>query len=182
MKSGLIALLVILGVSLGAKAQDMGVVAGIRSDSADAENSGYNVNSKTDWQVGGVAKFALHEKWNLRTGFVYLQRSYEIAPSGGTSTDWKFTYFEIPVGIMYKFSDFGGAFVGPAIDLNVSKDCGSGSCSGVNSTILPIQIGASFKFAPQMGFEFYYETSSSKIADGVTNPKAVAANFMITFD
>lgn len=179
MKSGLIALLMVLGLASTVQAQDMGIVAGMRSDSADTDVSGASVNSKTNWQVGGVAKFDLHPTWQIRTGFIYLQRSYEYK-MGTTSTDMKFTYFEVPVGILYKFSDFGGAFIGPALDMNVSKDCNS--CTGVQSMVVPIQLGASFKFAPQVGMEFYFETGASKIADGLTSPKAVAVNLMITFD
>lgn len=182
MKSGLIALLMVFGFSFTASAQDMGIVLGMRSDSADADTAGASITSKTNWQVGGIAKFDIQDKWQIRSGFVYLQRSYEYKASASSSTDLKFTYFEVPVGVLYKFSDFGGAFIGPALDFNVSKDCGSSTCSGVNSMVIPIQLGASFKFAPQMGLEFYYEMSSSKIADGVKDPKAVAVNFMITFD
>lgn len=181
MKSGLIALLMVLGFAGAAHAQDLGIVAGMRSDSADAETAGDSINSKTDWQFGGIAKFDIHNAWQIRSGFIYLQRSYEYK-SGGASNDLKFTYFEVPVGILYKFSDFGGAFIGPALDMNVSKDCGSVSCSGVNSTLIPIQLGASFKFAPQFGLEFYYEMVGGKLADGVKDPKAVAVNLMITFD
>lgn len=179
MKSGLIALLLAFGMGSFAQAQDMGIIAGMRSDSADTDVTGGSVTGKTGWQVGGIAKFELAPTWQIRTGFVYLQRSYEFK-AGGASTDLKFTYFEVPVGAVYKFSDFGGAFLGTALSMNVSKDCNN--CTGVQSLVTPIQLGASFKFAPQVGMEFYFETGASKIADGLTQPKAVAVNLMITFD
>lgn len=165
-----------------ASAQDVGVIAGIRSDSADAKTSGYKVEGKNSFNVGGIAKFELAESWNIRTGFVYTQRFYEIKNGSTSLGESKFTYFEIPVGVLYKFSDFGGAFLGPNLAFNISKDCAGGTCTSANSTPIGLQLGASFKFAPQMGFEFYYETMMSKIEDQIENPKAIVANFMVTFD
>lgn len=183
MKLGLVALLMVLGFTGVAQAQDFGIIAGIRSDSADTDVAGASLNSMTDWQFGGIAKFDVAPVLQIRSGLTYLQRSYE-SKSGGVSTDLKFTYVEVPVGLLWKFSDFGGAFIGPAFDMNVSKDCGGGSssCSGVSSLLTPIQLGGSFKFAPNFGLEFYFETVPGKLADGVKDAKAVALNLMITFD
>jgi hypothetical protein len=180
MKSLLI--MCVLAFGWVAQAQDVGVVVGLRSDSADAETTGDSITGKSSFQAGAIAKFDLKDAWGIRTGFIYAQRAYEYKAAAGGSTDLKFTYFEVPVGLMYKFSDYGGAFLGPAIAFNVSKDCGSGTCEGTNSAPMGLQLGASFKFAPQLGAEFYFETGFSKIADGVKSPKAVMANLLITFD
>ncbi|MFN7728168.1 MAG: outer membrane beta-barrel protein [Bdellovibrio sp.] len=180
MKMFVMSLIVIMGFA--AQAQDVGVVLGIRGDSADAKTTNQKTQGKTNFQAGAVAKFEVHEAWQVRTGFLYTQRFYEFSSSSNNLGDAKFTYFEIPVGLMYKFSDFGGAFVGPNLAFNIAKDCPGGTCQGVSSAPIGLQVGASFKFAPQMGFEFYYETMFSKVADEVENPRAIIANFMITFD
>ncbi|MBX2996769.1 MAG: outer membrane beta-barrel protein [Bdellovibrionaceae bacterium] len=172
---------VVMMMGFAAQAQDVGIVLGIRGDNAEAKTTGVKVNGKTNFQGGAVAKFEIQDAWNVRTGFMYTQRNYELT-SGAAAVDAKFTYFEIPVGLMYKFSDFGGAFLGANLGFNLSKDCGGGTCEGVSSAPIGMQLGASFKFAPQMGFEFYYERLFSKVADNLENPNAVAANFMITFD
>jgi len=183
MKSWLFALILLCGGI--AQAQSIAVILGVRSDNADSDtNYDTGVSGETGYQAGAIGKFDLAEQWQIRSGFIYSSRAYSVTPNGTTvSSDWKFTYFEIPLGLEYKFSDFGGAFIGPAVALNVSKDCGSGvTCSGVNNAPVSFQIGASFKFAPNFGAEVYYEGGASKVANGLNNPKAVIANFMIAFD
>ena len=180
MKAFLFALLMTVGVY--AQAQDMGVIVGARADSADATTAGLTTQGKTNFQVGAIAKFELKDAWQIRSGFIYTQRNYTLQLGSNDIGDLKFTYFEIPVGLLYKFSDFGGAFVGTSLDFNVSKSCPGGSCTGVSSMPIGMQVGASFKFAPQMGAEIYYEALTSKLADNAEAPKAVIVNFMVTFD
>lgn len=180
MKSLLIALTMMFGFA--AQAQDVGIIAGYRADSADAETSGLTVEGKGGFQFGAVAKFEVHNAWQVRSGFIYTQRAYEVKSGGVSLADTKFTYFEVPANILYKFSDYGGAFIGPAVAFNVSKNCGDADCEGVSSAPLFLQFGASFKFAPQLGAEIYYEMGMSKIANELKSPRAVMANFMITFD
>ena len=180
MKAFLFALLMTVGAF--AQAQDLGVVVGARADSADATTKGYTDAGKTNFQIGAIAKFDLKDAWQIRSGFIYTQRNYTLQNGTTDIGDLKFTYFEIPVGLLYKFSDFGGAFIGPSLDFNVSKTCPGGACTGVSGMPIGMQVGASFKFAPQMGAEIYYETLSSKLADEAEAPKAVVVNFMVTFD
>lgn len=179
----IVGVLFALGLSSTVFAQDVGVVAGVRTDNVDGDN-GVEYKSKTNFQAGLIAKFDVAAPLQVRTGFLYVQRSYDVSLSGGPSEEFKATYFEVPVGLLYKFSDFGGAFIGPALSFNLSKDCPGGSCSGaeVNSSPLAIQVGGSFKFAPQIGFELYYETMTGELAKGAKSPRAVIANLMITFD
>lgn len=172
----------VLVLSSSAFAQDLGVVLGFRSDNADSDVAGSSIKGVTNIQGGMVAKFEISGPLHVRTGATYVQRAYT-TETAITSDTIKASYLEIPVGLMYKFSDYGGVFAGPAINMNIAKDCPGGCAnSNVNSSPMTIQFGGSFKVAPQFGFEFYYETMSSKFADGVTNPRAIAANLMITFD
>lgn len=166
-----------------ALAQDIGVVAGIRADNADGEAS-TTINQKTSFQVGVIGKFELSGPLQIRSGMLYVQRAYEVSSSVSGPADFKSTYFEVPLGLLYKFSDYGGVFAGPALSFNLSKECPGGSCNGaeVNASPLAIQFGGSFKVAPQFGFEVYYEMLTGNIAKGVKNPRAVMANVMITFD
>lgn len=188
MKSVLVTLAAVMVTSV-ASAQDLGVVLGYRSDNFDSDTAGTTAKGGAgNFQAGMIAKFAMGSGpiW-IRSGFIYEMRSYMSSTALGETTA-KVSYFSVPLGLMYKFSDFGGVFVGPAIGLNVSKSCENSSalvtCSlnGFNSSPISIQLGGSFKIAPQFGFELYYEQTTSKIADGITNPRAVAANMMITFD
>lgn len=166
-------------------AQDVGVVAGIRNDNADGKN-GIDIQGKTGFGAGVVAKFEVSGPLQIRTGFLYTQRAYDLTLPGApaSSGELKMTYVEIPVGVLWKFSDYGGVFAGPAISLNLSKECPGGSCSGsdVNSSPLAIQFGGSFKVAPQFGFEVYYETMTSALAKNVESGRGLVANVMITFD
>ena len=184
-----VASFVLMMVASVASAQDLGVVLGYRSDNFDSDAAGATAKGGTgNIQGGMVAKFQMGggPLW-IRSGFIYEQHSYLSSFALGETT-LKASYFSIPLGLLYKFSDFGGVFAGPAIGLNVSKSCESSSvlvtCSTnvFNSSPISFQLGGSFKIAPQFGFELYYEQTTSKIADGITNPRAIAANVMITFD
>lgn len=175
----------VLVLSSSAFAQDLGVVVGFRNDNADSDVAGTSINGRSNIQGGMVAKFEMSGPLHLRTGAIYVQRAYEASVGGISGGETKASYLEIPLGLMYKFSDYGGVFAGPAIGLNIAKTCpGVNGCNGadINSSPMVFQFGGSFKVAPQFGFEFYYETMTSKFATGVTNPRAIAANLMITFD
>ena len=173
----------VLVFSTSAMAQDLGVVLGFRSDQADSETAGTDITGKSNIQGGMVAKFELSGPIQLRTGAIYVQRAYATKSFLAVEQETKASYLEIPFGVLYKFSDYGGVFAGPAIGLNIAKDCPGGcSGSGINTAPVSLQFGGSFKVAPQIGFEFYYETLTGKFATGVTNARAIAANLMITFD
>ncbi len=185
----LIVITTILFAGAFAQAQSMGVLLGVRSDSADGKG-GLTVDSKTNFQVGGVGFFDFTSVLRMRTGFIYAMKNYGLKDSTGTSGEAKLAQFEVPLGVLFKFSDFGGAFIGPAISMNVSKSCtlSSGSCTieEVPSVSVPIQLGASLKFAPELGVEFYFETVPGKLftigsATG-ENSKAVVVNLLYTFD
>lgn len=188
LKSVLLALTVTLATSV-ATAQDLGVVLGYRSDSADSDNALMtSMSSVGNIQGGLVAKFPLGDGpiW-IRSGMIYEQHTYSGTIAATGAYNLKASYFSVPAGLLYKFSDYGGVFAGAAIGLNLSNSCSNGNGSactvaGFNSSPISIQLGGSFKIAPQFGFELYYEQTTSKIADGIKNPRAIAANVMITFD
>jgi hypothetical protein len=170
-----------IGLSSEALAQDVGVIVGVRNDNADGTN-GASISQKPSIQAGAIAKFPINEKIWIRSGLNFVPRAYT-SSLNNVSTDFKLTYFEIPAGLLYKFSDYGGIFAGAAINMIISKECG-GSCdpASVSGTQTALQVGGSFKIAPQFGFELYYETLTSKIANGIENPRSLVANAMITFD
>lgn len=185
MKKMLSAVLVLLSFSLPALAQEVGVVAGFRNDNADAASTNATVSSTTGFQAGILTKRELAGPLQLRTGFIYTSRTYGYSsPGSAVSGDFKVTYFEIPAGLLYKFSDYGGAFAGAALNLNLAKDCPGGSCSGADVATAPIsvQFGGSFKFAPQMGFEVYYEMMTGNIAKDIKSVRSLVANLTLSFD
>lgn len=171
-----------------ASAQDIGVIVGYRSDSADSDNALMtSMDANAGYQAGLIGKFGVGSGplW-IRSGFIYNQRTYT-GSYGITKYNFKASYFEVPVGLLYKFSDFGGVFAGAAVNLNLANSCSfdngtACTISGLNSSPISAQLGASFKVAPQFGFELYYEQTTSKLVDTLKNPRAIIANLMITFD
>lgn len=183
------AILSVLVLMIGqmAIANDFAAVLGFRSNSADAVTSGVNVNSKTSFGLGVLGFMDLNEALQFRSGFLYNQRNYQTSV-GTTETDLNIAYVDIPVTLMYKFADYAGVFAGPVVSLLASKECkvSGGTCSitkDPESMVLPIQFGVSFKFAPQMGAELYYEMTSSDFwKDTLKNSRTVGANFLYTFE
>lgn len=165
--------------STAAFTQDLGVVLGYRSDSGSA-NAASNVASRGNLQAGLVGKF-LETPFQLRTGFMYVQRAYDLTTNNAAAGTVSASFVEIPFGALYKFSDYGGLFAGAALNLNLAKSCPI-SCTGFNASPIALQFGGSFKVAPQFGFEFYYEQLTTNLEANVLSPRAITVSAMATFD
>ncbi len=175
------------------QAQEFALSAGFRNTSASADGAPagttYSISAKNGFQLGGIGFFPLNEQIYLRSGLLYTQRFLEFSATTGTvvtKTDVELSYIDIPATVMYKFSDYGGVFGGVIVGLNQSKDCKtattSTNCTGTNSSITPITLGLSFKFAPNMGGEFSYESTSGSLANSVTEAKSIGLNFLVFFE
>lgn len=173
-----------------AYANDFAAILGVRTNSWDVEPSGgATASGKNSFHAGVLGFIDLSSAVLFRTGFIYTQRAYTIK-TNTVDAEYNYTYFDIPATLMYKFSDFGGVFAGAVLALNTSKGCSSntGNCStdGVNSSPIGFQFGASFKFAPQLGGEIYYEMIPGPLqsynGSDSKSAKSVVANLMITFE
>ncbi|GEM_PF-957655 len=163
-------------------AQEAGVVLGIRGDSADSGVSSVVTSGKSAMQIGFYFTNEINPKFNFKSGINYVNQQYEVS-SSGTVLDFKFSYFELPLNFVYKVSDFGGFFVGPAVAFNLDKNCGSqSSCAEVSSVLTKLQLGGHFKIAPEVGADLYFENSFSKVSKYVESPKAVILNLFVTFE
>jgi hypothetical protein len=172
-----------LFLPLVSQAQDVGFVVGIRADSADTEVTGAQVSGQNSVHFGAILKTELTETLGLRLGMLYVPRQYEYQVNQNSSSEvYKFTYFELPVGILYRFSEAGGVFIGPTFGFGLDKSCASNPCQGVSNSLTTMQVGASFKFAPQFGVEIFYETGMSNITSQLKQQRAVGANLMVTFE
>lgn len=155
-------------------------VIGMRSDSADS------LQSRTGYNLGALAFMDLGEKSALRAGFIYTQRSYGVTSGSTVLGDVKLTYFDVPVGLMYKFSDLAGVFAGGVVAMNVGKECSTTlgtTCDGIQSMPYGLQLGISFKFHPQIGGEMIYESlSGQKVATNIKDNKAAIVNLKVYFE
>ena len=173
-----------------ARAADFGIELGVRSQSADTGAVGFTADSKTDFQLGGIGHFPISGPLNIRSGLLYTSRNVDLTykTAGVTSTGTlTLTYFDIPVQALYKFEDYGSVFAGPVISFILDKKCelsNSNTCTvtSAKSLLLPLQLGATFKFMPQMGATIYFETIPGDVADNFGNYRAIGANFLFTFD
>ncbi len=172
-------------IGLSAQANDFAAAIGFRSNSADAVNSGVNVSSKSGFGLGVIGFFDVAQSLQVRSGFLYNQRNFAIGANGGTEYDINASYVDIPVTAMYRFAEYGGVFAGPVLALLASKECKApGGCStSPESMNIGVQFGASFKFAPQLGAELYYEMLPSTFwKDYMKSARTVGANLLFTFE
>ncbi len=169
-----------LNYSMAAQASDYGVAIGVRSDSATSNTSSTNITGNTDYQGGVIAIVDVVSPIAIRTGILYTTRQYGYTPLLGPSGQANFTYADVPLGLFWQLSDYGGPFAGANFAFNVSSSCPGGNCTGVANTLSGFQFGVHFKFAPQFGADLYYE-SMAAVMPGIDNPKAVAGNLFITF-
>lgn len=158
---------------------DMAFEVGFRHQNGDV--TGADTNAKLGYQLGLSVAFPMADQWSIRSGLFYTEKNIEVE-SGTTKQDFKFSYVEIPATVMMKFSESAGAYAGLNLSMNLDDDCGTVTCSSVESFTTPIVIGAAFKFAPQLGADIYFETISGDVAQNIKAFKAIGANLMITFD
>lgn len=175
-------MLILILAAQGAYANEFAIVGGPRFDNADSKLTGTTVEARLSFQAGVLGFLEMGGPNFIRSGFQFGTRAYGIKQGSIGIGDARFTNFDLPIGYLYRFSDYGGAFLGPVISFNFSKDCPGTGCAGVNSMPIGLQVGASFKIAPQIGAEVYFETMTSKIADGIENPKAFVGQFYFSFD
>lgn len=169
----------ILIFSISALASDFGVVVGARNDSATSNTTTTQVNSNTNYMAGVVGAIDAYSQIQIRTGFLYTSRAYGYVPATGATGTATFTSLDVPVGLLWKLSDYGGPFVGANVAMNVSSSC-PGTCTNVAGFPAGVQIGAQFKFAPMFGGAIYYE-SMAAVVNGIDNPKAAVAQLIMTF-
>lgn len=168
-------------------ANQFGVAAGLHTNSADSGTTGTSVDSKTSFQVGGLGIFDTGSLFGIRAGFFYTQRNFDFSTLTADG-DVKLTYFDVPVTALFKFNEWGGAFIGPVFALNVADSCtiSVGSCDADPKSLnVGLQLGATYRFAPFVGAEVYYELlpgSLSSDSSGFKDYKSIGANLVVYFD
>lgn len=184
------AALFIFILSLAAQAQsriEFGIAGGFRSMQVETDISSATTNSKTGYQVGPLAYLPLNDFWGLRTGFLYTQRFANLQNTNKGDVDIQYAYFDVPGTVMIRFADFAGAFAGPVLAFNQSKDVTctkNAECAAldVKSIIVPWQLGLSFRFLSQLGAELYYEYVPGDLSTNVSNMKTVGGNLVFYFE
>lgn len=191
MKRVLASALVLL-ISSAAVAADFGIEVGFRQQSGSVENSaGTSAKSQMGLSLGVSSFIPMGEgQFGLRTGFHYVQRPLTLeldAPSVG-SAKVNLSYVDVPLAIAMKFEEYASVFAGTALALKLEDSVSSdGAMAGrklqdSKSMVMPIQFGASFKFAPQMGATLFFETIPGEVAKDLGSYRAVGANLVFTYD
>lgn len=170
-------------------AAEFNAEAGFRQQSGDSAVAGITTKSEVGYQVGMSGSFEINGPLMFRTGLLYTQRPITIQDSSNSANEAKIslTYFDVPLTLMYKFEDYGGAYAGIIAALNLDKTYSGkgtyagGTLTGTKSMLTPFVLGAAFKFAPGMGVNIYFE-SGGDTSDSTKSFRAVGANFMLSFD
>ncbi|MBX3039716.1 MAG: outer membrane beta-barrel protein [Bdellovibrionaceae bacterium] len=166
-----------------AQAADFGVEVGFRQQSGSVD-SGLSAQSQMGYQVGAVGVFPISGALGVRTGLMYVNRPL-VVKNDLTSAETKVSlnYFEVPVALSYAFEDYASVFGGVALSMHLDSNATNGAkVKDEKSPIIPLIVGASFKFAPQLGATLFFESGSGDVADGLKNYRAVGANLLISFE
>lgn len=156
------------------------IEAGFKWSAMDVAGTG---SDKQDLgiQIGGSVVLNFAEQFGLRTGLFYSERPFK-QENAGVTYDGKLTYAEVPVHFMFKLEDYAGIYVGPSIAMKISEDVNTGSLEDAKSMVIPLTLGAQFKFAPNLGVNLFFETVGGKIADNLKDSRGIGANLLIAFD
>ncbi|MBL7670451.1 MAG: outer membrane beta-barrel protein [Bdellovibrionaceae bacterium] len=182
----------LFGASAMAAASDYGAVFGFRSQSGDLDPATTTTNTSKaaiGYQLGITTSFQMSGPLNLRTGLMYVERPLKVSSiASGDEADYKLTYFDVPVLLSYKFEDYAAVYAGVSLSVNLSSSAsGKGSLSAAKVTdaksmIVPITLGAAFRFAPQIGADVFFETVPGELALGLKSYRAVGVNLLYFFD
>ena len=151
---------------------------GFKSNTADVAGSD-STRQKNSFQLGASAVFDFAPTLGLKTGLFYSERAFEAVFPGGLVSSGKINYFEIPAQLMFKFEEYAGVYAGPSLAVKLGDDLGGTSAE---SMVVPLTLGAQFKFLPNIGVNIFFETIPGDIASGVKNSRAVGANLLISLD
>lgn len=175
--------ILLCGFKASADVDMMALEGGFKWNSVTVSNSD-STKQVIAFQVGGSAAVNFAPAMALRTGLFYSERPFS-SETGGVTSEGKFTYFEVPLQFMYKFESYAGFYVGPTLAINSSNECSKPSGCRITDTqsiIVPLTIGAIFKFAPQMGANVFFEAVPGDLAKNIGSSKALGVNFVLTFD
>ncbi len=186
---GLLALSTMASTTVFAEAPNVSysmpaVEVGFKWNSADYDSAilpGTTSKQEIGFQLGTSTVFNFASSFGLKTGLFYSERplTYETNfLDVTTTTKAKITYFEVPALFMFKFEDYAGVYVGPSIAVRLGND----NVTDPKSMIIPITLGAQFKFLPNFGLNIFFETVPGELAKGIKSSRAVGANLMFTFD
>ncbi|MBC7742413.1 MAG: outer membrane beta-barrel protein [Bdellovibrionaceae bacterium] len=156
------------------------VEAGIRWSSADAP-AGSSAKQALGIQLGASTVFNFAPSFGLKTGLFYVERPFLFDTSGAESKG-KITYFDIPAFFMFKFEEYAGVYFGPSLSFKLGDESTPKALSGIKGTVIPLTLGAQFKFTSTFGLNVFFETLSGDSATGLSNNRAVGASLMIAFD
>lgn len=183
---------ILVGASAMAAASDYGAVFGFRSQSGDldpATSTGVTSKAAIGYQLGITTSFQMNGPLNLRTGLMYVERPLKVSvTANGDEADYKLTYFDVPVLLSYKFEDYAAIYAGVSLSVNLSNSAsGKGTLStakitDAKSLIVPISLGAAFRFAQQIGADVFFETVPGDLALGLKSYRAVGVNLLYFFD
>lgn len=171
-------------VHVEAKAIGFGIEGGFKQQSGDTA-VGYSTSSQVGYQLGAVGFFDFSEKLALRSGLMYSQRPLKVTnDTTKDSATITMTYFDIPVALMLKFEDYMGAYIGTALSLNLDKSSDKKSVMDVvdaKSMVMPLQLGVTFKFMPDIGMNLYFEQFGD-VAKDLKSYRSVGVNLLFTME
>ncbi len=132
-------------------------------------------------QIGVSSVFNFAANLGVKSGLFYSERPFKSEYVGSTAKG-KLSYFEVPLHLMFKFEDYAGVYVGPALAVKLGDESSPTGLTEIKSLVLPITFGAQFKFLPNLGANVFFETVPGELANGVSNSKAVGINILISLD
>ena len=171
-------------VSFYASALGFGLEGGFRQQSGDTV-PGATTTSQVGYTLGALGYFDMTERFAFRSGVFYTQRPLQVTNDiTKTSSTISLTYFDIPLGVMVKFADWMGAYIGTAVSVNLDKtssNTGAFTLTEVKSIVTPLQLGVTFKFMPELGLDLYFESFGDP-ALGLKSYRAVGVNLLFTME
>lgn len=131
------------------------IEVGLKLNSADLKNASSNKQTQA-FQAGGstVLNLSSEGAFGVKLGLMYSERAFE-AEYPTNTVKGKITYAEVPVHFMYKLEDYVGLYAGPSVAMKMGDSCTNCNLTDIKSMIVPITVGAQFKFAPTFGLNLF---------------------------
>lgn len=177
MKS-LVTLLMLLGLSFNAMANDMGFYAGLNMTEIKTDTVSYDSEIGFDLGMSYIADLGLPFLVRTGAGLSVKNSSYSII-------DVSLTYLEVPATAFFKFNDQFAGFAGLNFLLNVADDCevSGGTCTlnDPETFVMALALGTRINLAAGSDIEVVYEKGLTEVAEDVDHEYSFGARYVHSF-
>jgi hypothetical protein len=171
----------LVGFSSAVFAQKAAVTLGLSQVQVQGD-TGVDVSSNGSYQLGALFYHPFSDMMEARLGALLGQENLTFTQSGN-DVELNLTSINVPLTLGFRFAERFLMFLGPVINVNVTKTCKAsvGSCSvssfKAKGTDVLLSFGGHVQLTESLGLEISLDKMSGKPFVGTTGGQIINVNF-----